>query len=347
MTTALEQRQIYTETRALERFEHILQSESYSKLFFLTDENTHEHCLYPLLREFSSLPDYEVLEVEPGEDSKSPEVLHQLWLALADLGADRHSLLVNVGGGVVTDLGGFLAATYNRGIDLINFPTSLLAMVDASTGGKTGINLEGIKNRIGSFYNPKMVGIYPKFLETLPENQRRSGFAEMLKHGLIASPDHFRKLCAIKPGYEPDSELIAQSIALKDEVVQSDPREQGRRKILNFGHTIGHAIETESHRQGKPLLHGEAVAYGMEYEVALAEKLGVLPAEAAREIKGVVQKHFAVPPLTWDVDQLLQHIEADKKNRHGKLRFALIEDIGRAIYDVEVEPELVKEVLAP
>lgn len=336
MESSLQRGQIYAETRAFTQLEKLLVENDFSRVFFLCDENTHKHCLVPLLQNISTLPPYEILEIEPGESSKDPAVLNHLWEALAAQHADRESLIINVGGGVVTDLGGFMAATYMRGIAFINIPTSLLAMVDAASGSKTGINLGGLKNLVGSFSSPLMVGLWPEFLRTLPFAERRAGYAEMLKHGLIASAPHLENLRAINAEYLPGTQLIEASAAIKEQIVAQDPHEKGLRKILNFGHTIGHALETQSHREGKPLLHGEAVGLGMLAETRLSQKMQLLAKPEAEIVESLLEKHFGALKPQWNPLNALPHLKVDKKNQKGEQRYSLLTSIGTARYNVAV-----------
>mgnify|MGYP000144422043 CR=1 FL=1 len=288
----------------------------------------------------------ESLEVEAGESSKSVEVLNQLWEALSELKADRSSLLVNVGGGVITDLGGFLASTYMRGIDFINFPTSLLAQVDASVGGKTGINLGHSKNRIGLFQEPLFTGIWNFFLESLSQVERLSGFAEMLKHGLVSDKNHWQELCDFSVLSEhPNSALIQKSVEIKSEIVKSDFRELGLRKILNFGHSIGHAYESLSLEKDIPLPHGFAIAHGMMAEAILSSKYLGLPEKDMNEIVFQMQSKFPEIPFDYEADELMDFIKGDKKNIEGKLNFSLLSSMGKAEFNVLVEEEDVINVL--
>ncbi len=320
-----------------EQFDVWLEKKTFSKVFFLVDENTHEHCLPNLLASLSNLEGFEILEVEAGEESKSPEVLVHLYHALTELGADRKSLLVNVGGGVVCDLGGFLAATYMRGISFINFPTSLLAMVDASAGGKTGIDLGPHKNQIGLFARAEQVYVQPQFLETLPKAHVLSGYAEMLKHGLIADKAYFQALVEWAMEAElPTDAQIEQSIAIKAGLVEADFRESGPRKKLNFGHSLGHALEGACLDQQIPLLHGHAVAFGMMGELWLSKtKLG-LDEKEFKQAYAALQTLYGVVSLDLDQQQLLYLLKGDKKNTSGKLQFVLLPALGEAHVDVEV-----------
>ena len=236
-----------------------------NKIFILVDENTLEHCIPTLLLESKGLHNAEIIEIDSGEENKTIDICYQIWKTLADYKADRGSLLINLGGGVISDMGGFIASTYKRGIDFINVPTTLLSQIDASVGGKTGVDFEGLKNIIGVFNEPKSVFIYPNYLQTLDKIEMLSGYAEALKHALIKDVDYWSKL---DPGMLSNSnnweELINTSISIKNDVVLKDPFEKGERKLLNFGHTIGHAVESYSllHDQ-KPMKHGEAIAIGM------------------------------------------------------------------------------------
>lgn len=331
---------------ALEDFQEFLRSGSFTKVFFLVDENTHEHCLIPLLREIEEIGDTEVLEVEAGEESKSPEVLFQLWMALSELGADRHSLLVNVGGGMICDLGGFLAGTYMRGIAVVHFPTSLLSQVDASIGGKTGINLQHLKNKVGLFLEAERVYLLHRFLETLPYPEVRSGYAEMLKHGLIADRAYWEQLISINiTGELPSSQMIRSSIGIKSGVVQQDFRESGLRKILNFGHTLGHALETVALENQSPLLHGEAIALGMVGELLLSSKFGGLEESEAYSAINEIQNRFRDIRPIGDVDRQFEVVRQDKKNRGDSLLFTLLSGLGQAQVDIEVPEQAVREVL--
>ncbi len=319
----------------------------YSSIFFVVDENTHDLCLPYLLQSLGDLPRCEVLEVEAGEETKSPEVLVQLWMVMSELQADRHSLVVNLGGGVITDLGGFLAGTYMRGLPFVNIPTSLLAMVDASNGGKNGINLAHYKNRVGLFQNPETVCVIPDFLETLPEEEVRSGFAEMLKHGLIADAEYWKELIEFDIAEEvPTEEMIRKSIAIKQEVIDKDFREAGPRKVLNFGHTIGHAIESLSLETDNPLLHGEAIALGMIAETHLSQKYAALSDTEAEEVRGVLEEIYHDVSFLAEAEDLLEVIQGDKKNRGDELRFTLITHIGNGVVDVPVSKEDIIEAMS-
>lgn len=314
---------------------------SYSNIFVLTDTHTQTHCLL----HFESKTDfnYTLLTMPAGEENKHINTCVSLWGSLSELGADRKSLLINLGGGVVTDLGGFVACTFKRGIDFINVPTSLLAMVDASVGGKTGIDLGPLKNQVGVIKEPIMVLVDPDFLETLPEREYRSGYAEMLKHGLIQEPGYFDTLSS----YLSPNEIlphIYHSVGVKAKVVSEDPYEHGLRKILNFGHTLGHAIE--SHFLVSPtkkrLLHGEAIAIGMVLEGYLSSELTGLPLQDAERIKNVFGRIYPTIPFDKEtITEIIALLTHDKKNESGKVLFVLLEAIGKPVWNQSTSTELI------
>ncbi|MBP6754576.1 MAG: 3-dehydroquinate synthase, partial [Bacteroidia bacterium] len=236
---------IYFNETSFLYLENLLQPDVYSKIFVLVDENTNEYCLPYFLSNLPTEIEIEIIEIEAGEENKNMYTCIDLWHTLIDLDADRKSILLNLGGGVITDIGGFVASTFKRGIDFINIPTTLLAMVDASVGGKNGVDLGNLKNQIGVINEPKSVVVLSKFLETLPSNQMRSGLAEMLKHGLIYDKLYWDKLKNLNDLNTDDLDvLIKQSIEIKNNIVSQDLKENGIRKALNFGHTLGHAIES-------------------------------------------------------------------------------------------------------
>lgn len=324
----------------LEDLESLLQVKAYSGVVCLVDENTHDHCLPELLQRLDGLGDIEIIEIEAGEDSKSPEVLIQIWHTLSELNLDRHALVVNLGGGVVSDLGGFVASTYLRGVDFINFPTSLLAMVDASIGGKTGINLQDVKNRVGVFAEPERVYIMPDFLKTLPQRELLSGYAEMLKHGLIADADYWDILKDFEIDANADwSQLIMTSVKIKAQIVSSDFRESGLRKALNFGHTVGHAIESASRILPEPLLHGEAVVLGMMVESYLSNLHLGMELQKVDDIITSLQMKYPKLRIQHSNEELMQFIKMDKKNNSGSLNFSLLENVGMIKTDVSVPEE--------
>lgn len=330
-------------TEALLRFSKELQAKDYSSLFLLVDTHTQEFCLPGFVSQ-TGLTQLEVLVMEPGEEHKTLQTCENLWNQLSERGADRNSALINLGGGVVTDLGGFVACAFKRGIDFYNLPTTLLAMVDASVGGKTGIDLGALKNQIGIIEEPKQVLIDAQWLQTLPQEELRSGFAEMLKHGLISNKDYWEQLKSL-PKLEAATlaEFIKPSVAIKKQVVLEDPREKHLRKILNFGHTLGHAIESYylTHPEKKRLLHGEAIAIGMVMEAYLGVSCCSFSNVAAEEIKKTFAQFY--PPVEIDAQDregILELLRHDKKNKAGRVNFVLLKSIGVPEIDVEVPQEL-------
>lgn len=325
-----------------------LEKAKYSKVFIMVDENTHENCLPNFMANISVECDFEIIEIEAGEINKNIQTCTQVWEAMSELDADRKSLMINLGGGVVTDLGGFVASTYKRGIDFLNVPTTLLSMVDASVGGKTGVDLGSLKNQIGVINQPVMVLIISSFLNTLDERQLRSGFAEMLKHGLIKSEVYWKNLKKIT-SYIGIDHLIYKSVVMKNEVVLQDPTEQNLRKILNYGHTLGHAVESyflES-EEHELLLHGEAIAIGMVLEGYLSHKLTGLSEQDLSDIKDTfssIYKKVAFPSS--DIQHILELLKFDKKNSHGNINFVLLTGIGKTVIDVQVPKELFNEAFA-
>ena len=326
---------------ALTQLVEFIERGKYSKFFILTDEITSVHCL-PALEAKLEGKTYDLIEVSAGEESKTIDFCIGVWKMLIDFDADRHSLMVNLGGGVVTDMGGFIASTFKRGIDFVNVPTTLLAQVDASVGGKTGIDLDSIKNIIGTFTQPKAVFISHGFMETLPERQILSGLAEMLKHGLIADAAYWNELKNSDLSL-PSAQLIYRSVAIKNEIVIADPHEKGKRKALNFGHTIGHAIETFSlDNDKKHLTHGEAIAIGMVCEAWLSCKKNGLAESEFREIVDVLMRLYPKYPLQESCYTVLNSLmKKDKKNEGEHINCTLLNKIGEcSINHICLEDEL-------
>ncbi|UTX49440.1 3-dehydroquinate synthase [Chryseobacterium sp. MA9] len=318
-----------------------LHEKSFSKIFILVDENTHEYCLPILLGNMETDLGFEILEIEAGEEMKNIQTANQLWEILTEMQADRKALVINLGGGVITDMGGFVASTYKRGIQFINIPTTLLSMCDASIGGKTGIDLMHYKNMVGTFAFPEQIFIFPKFLETLPFKELRSGFAEMLKHGLIADKNHWNQLIQVrKLEVETVIPHIQTSMKIKQNVVDKDFHEQNIRKTLNFGHTIGHAVESLCLQQGNPILHGEAVAMGMIAEAHLAYLENLISEADANMVIENVQRYYPYLDINdfkdEDITALLLN---DKKNTDSKINFSLLSGIGSCTYDHQCSQE--------
>jgi 3-dehydroquinate synthase len=331
---------IYFGTEAFPKLQEFLQNKAFSQILVLVDENTRRDC-YPLVKKY--LPPHALLQIASGEENKTLATCETIWQFLTEKQFDRWGVVVNLGGGVIGDMGGFCAALYKRGITFANVPTTLLAMVDASIGGKTGIDFLGFKNQLGIFQEPKAVFIQPKFLETLSPRQLKSGYAEMLKHWLIADADAFetqRWIGLLAADWE---KLIPESVAIKSRVVKADPLEKGLRKILNFGHTIGHAVESYFLTQpGRELLHGEAIAVGILYESYLSEQKGLLSNTESGRIETFFASVFEKVKLTpEDIAGILPYLGQDKKNRDSVINCVLLEGIGRAVYD---QPVTVAEV---
>ena len=316
-----------------------IKSTNPSKIFVLVDTNTHDACLPKFLSQVESGDIVvEVMEMPEGEDHKTIDICTGVWEAMSEYYADRKSLIINLGGGVVTDLGGFVASTYMRGIDYINVPTSLLAMVDASVGGKTGVDLGNLKNQIGVISEGSMVLIDTSFLETLPSNQMVSGYAEMLKHGLIYDKSYWNTLINFENlDGSALNEMIYDSVVIKNKIVTEDPTEQGLRKILNFGHTLGHAIESY-------FLHGEAIAIGMLLEAYISTKTAGLSNNEFKEIEEGILKTFSKVEIS-ESDQkiIIDLLQYDKKNSHGKVKFVLLEAIGKPKINCEVNNDILLE----
>lgn len=299
---------------------------TYSKLAILVDENTKRNCLPTFLNNIKT--EAVIIEVSSGESNKNIDSCQLIWNALSQHHFDRNSLLINLGGGVIGDMGGFAASTFKRGIDFIQIPTTLLAMVDASVGGKLGVDFTYLKNQIGLFKNPKAVLINPIFLNSLPKNQLLSGFAEVVKHALIADKGYWKEI-KNTPLEEMNWEsIIHQSVVIKNDIVTKDPLEKGERKKLNFGHTFGHAIESYHLAEGNPILHGEAVALGMIVE----SKLSKLSTEQKEEIILFIKNIFSIPKMP-PQHKLIEWMKNDKKNLKGKLLFSLLHEIGRCDFN--------------
>ncbi len=339
---------VYFNSEVYSELNNYIKTKNPSKIFVLVDTNTHDNCLPQFLERIESSDIIvEVMEMPNGEDHKTIDICMGVWEALSEYNADRQSLLINLGGGVVTDLGGFVASTYMRGISYINIPTTLLAMVDASVGGKTGVDLGALKNQVGVINEGVMVGVDTSFLGTLPQNEMVSGFAEMLKHGLIYDKAYWNTLTHLESLDISDlDQLIYDSVIIKNKVVTEDPREQGLRKVLNFGHTLGHAIESYflEHADKTPLLHGEAIAIGMILEAYLSTKTCDLSTSDFQEITKGILKTFSKVTISKDdqkiIIELLKH---DKKNSHGVVKFVLLEAIGKPKIDCVVSNDLIFE----
>lgn len=318
------------------------------KKFLLVDENSFTHCVSEFIVQTGLANDIEIIEIESGEENKTLEICQHIWQTFLDFNADRKTLLINLGGGVITDLGGFIASTYKRGIDFINVPTTLLAQIDASVGGKVGIDFNHYKNVIGVFNEPKLVVVYPYFLKTLNKRQMLSGYAETLKHGLIVDKAYWKKL---QTGLLSDANnwemLIETSIEIKNTIVKNDFNEKGERKKLNFGHTIGHAIESHSLKHDQlPLLHGEAIAIGMICEAYLSHIRLNLSSTELKEISDTILSYFNPYPINESFfNHYLELMKNDKKNENNTYNFTLLNKIGEAECNHEISAENCIEAL--
>lgn len=339
-----EQAPVFYAGEAYEKLNVFIKKKDPSIIFILVDSNTKECCLPFLLPILETQRSIEVIEMEAGEENKNIDTCSTIWNVLSELEADRKSLLINLGGGVVTDLGGFVASTFKRGISYINIPTTLLSMVDASVGGKTGVDLGNLKNQVGVISQPEMVLIDTQYLKTLSSSEMRSGLAEILKHGLIADKTYWRKATKLQELTEEDlDDLIAESVEIKSTVVKQDPKENSLRKTLNFGHTFGHAIESHflTHPEKKPILHGEAVAAGIIIAAYLSHELTGLSETDLADIKhNILEIYSKVDIEKEDFEKILQLMKYDKKNSHGRINFVLLEEIGKPLIDCEVPADL-------
>ena len=291
----------------------------YSEVAILVDENTRRYCLNKLPKTDNS----KVIEIKSGEKNKNISTCNFIWQELTNHNFDKDSLLINLGGGVIGDMGGLCAATYKRGIDFIQIPTTLLAMTDASIGGKLGVDFLALKNQIGLFANPKSVLIYPDFLESLPLDQLKSGFAEVLKHALISDKNLWNEILNTSFERLNWNEIILLSVEIKNKIVLSDPKEKGERRKLNFGHTFGHAIESFYLKKSTPILHGQAIALGMLIE----SKMSNLSESEKVEITAFILSNFTLP-YNPAKNQLIDFMRNDKKNSDEKINFTLLDGIG-------------------
>jgi 3-dehydroquinate synthase len=321
----------------------LIAANNYSSIFILTDSNTYEFCLPKFIPNIETEVSIEIIEIEAGEEEKDITTCVEIWKVLTELGADRKSLLLNLGGGVVTDLGGFIASTFKRGIDFVNIPTSLLGMVDAAIGGKNGVDLGNLKNQIGVINLPKMLLIDYSFLETLPQNQLKSGLAEMLKHGLIYDAKYWKQFLILET-FESKTirDLIFRSVEIKNTIINEDLTENGIRKTLNFGHTLGHAIESHLLNSKKPLLHGEAIAIGMILESYLSKENNLITNDEYLEIKNFINSQYSTYVFAnTDIENILNLLIHDKKNEYGKVQFVLLEGIGKCKINQTISNELI------
>ncbi|WP_299677750.1 3-dehydroquinate synthase [uncultured Tenacibaculum sp.] len=321
-----------------------LKENTYSSIFILVDDNTIECCYPKFIQRLETNTKIELIQIDPGEVYKNLDTCLSVWNVMTELGADRKSLLITLGGGVITDLGGFVASTFKRGIDFINLPTTLLSMVDASVGGKTGVDLGVLKNQIGVFANPQMVLVDPEYLYTLDPREIRSGTAEIIKYGMTHDIHLFNE---IKDNADLNIiDLIHRSIEIKNEVVTEDPKEKGLRKVLNWGHTIGHAVESyfldSEHKEN--LTHGEAIAIGMVCEAYLSSHILDFPKDKTAEIKDAIIKIYGkIEILPEDISPIMGLLIHDKKNEAGVVKFVLLNDYEDFELSCEASEELIRE----
>ncbi|MCU0438319.1 MAG: 3-dehydroquinate synthase [Raineya sp.] len=323
---------------------HWVSENHYQSLVIICDENTYQFCL-PKLGQL--IEKAIIVNIPAGEQYKNLETCQKIWHTMTHHHLDRKALCINLGGGVVGDMGGFCAATYKRGIDFIQIPTTLLSQVDASVGGKLGVDFEGFKNQIGVFKEPNLVLIDTIFLETLSEREKLSGFAEIIKHCLISDKKMWDKISNTNFENQDIDFLVNHSVAIKSKIVEQDPQEKSIRKLLNYGHTIGHALESYFLGTPKPFLHGEAVAWGMVAENFIAYKLGYLTDKELEEITLFIKQHYSKPYLSSEmIENVINLTFQDKKNEQGKHKFVLLKSIGEAVFDVEVNISEIKSALS-
>jgi len=336
---------IYSGHECLNDFKLFIKNNNYSSIAVLVDENTQIHCL-PLLKNIFS--GAHIIPTKSGERNKSIQSCQKVWKQLSDLHFDRKALVVNVGGGVLCDMGGFIAATYMRGIDFVHIPTTLLSMCDSCIGGKLSVNMDGLKNQIGLFSPPCAIVIYPEFLETLPEKQILSGFAEVIKHALVADKRFFKELLLLTDFKNNLDKTIFHSIKIKTRLVNLDIFETGIRKSLNFGHSIGHAIETYSiiKDNDNPISHGEAIAAGMIAASWISYRRNLLTLNELSQISDYILRFFPKLKINEEIiPVIMENIKKDKKNEYDHILFTLLDGIGQFRVNQEVKREEILQAL--
>lgn len=334
---------------AYKKLDNYIQDSKPSSIFILVDENSEKCCIPVFKKAIDFKNNFDIIRIKSGEEFKNLETCHYVWNELTVKGADRKGLLINLGGGVITDLGGFAASTFKRGMAFINIPTTLLSMVDASVGGKTGIDLGVLKNQIGLFSNPKMVLIDNTYLRTVSARELRSGLAEIIKYGFTFDYKIWEKISTFKDLKINDiTPLIHQSIEIKNNVVIEDPTEKSLRKVLNFGHTLGHAVESYflNAIDKENLTHGEAIAIGMVTELFLSHKIFNFPInEVVFAKEKIIDLYGKVTIHPSEFSEILALLIHDKKNISGKVNFVLLKDFEKFELDVKVAPNLLLEAL--
>lgn len=320
----------------------------HDRLFVLTDTTTKQLC-WPVVQNYAVMKDAIMITIQPTDEAKTLETLATVWTSLQKGGATRHSLMINLGGGMVTDLGGFAASTFKRGMAYINIPTTLLSQIDASVGGKTGINFGGLKNEIGVFNCANSVILSSTFLRTLDTENMLSGYAEMLKHGLLSSKENWAELLTFDittPDYATLQNLVAKSVAIKEQIVKEDPTEKGIRKALNLGHTAGHAIESLALKEGRTILHGYAVAWGLLMELYLSARKCGFPAKEMHQMEAYIKEHYG--KFLYDCkhyETLYNFMSHDKKNQGGNINFTLLGGIGDIRINQTASQDEIEEML--
>lgn len=326
----------------------ILDTISYDNIFILTDEHTINLCL-PLIANIKEIKSASQIVIPSNDSNKTLENLAHIWRHLTENNATRQSLLINLGGGMITDIGGFAAATFKRGIKYINIPTTLLGAVDAAVGGKTGINFEGFKNEIGSFYPAKHVVISSHFFSTLKSNDILSGYAEMIKHSLISNHEEWEELLKLDVNnldYNWLNDAAFRSVSIKEEIVEQDPYEQNIRKALNLGHTIGHAFESLALENESPVLHGYAIAWGLIAELYLSHKICGFPKEKLQQTLKFIHSNYGYMNISCDdYDRLYDIMKHDKKNVSSEINFTLLSDVGIIKINQTADKELIFQAL--
>ena len=330
------------------KLDEIIEDYPKGKIFLATESNVKELCL-PIVQDFIDGNNIYTIEIPANEANKNINSVSIIWEALSKNGADRKSLLINIGGGMLTDLAGFAATTFKRGIDFVNIPTTLLSQVDASVGGKTGMNFNGLKNEIGTFKEPNAVLINTNFLKTIDRENFISGYAEMIKHGLIKSENHYEELKDFDLNtidYKVLQDIIKHSVSVKEYFVSNDPFEKNIRKALNFGHTAGHAFESFAMYQNRPILHGYGVAYGMLVELFLSSKVCEFSSSLLKEISDwLISLYGKFEIETSDYEALYKYMTHDKKNEDGRINFTLISEVGKFKINQNCNRELIFEAL--
>lgn len=316
------------------------------RIAIIVDENTKKHCLPSLLKQLKAKK-VAIIKIESGEENKDIDTVQEIWEQMYQFGLTRKSLTINLGGGVIGDMGGFSASTYMRGMIFLQMPTTLLSMVDASVGGKLGVDFHQMKNFVGVFREPELVWIDTTFLKTLPSAELKSGFGEVIKHALIADADLWKKLIESKK-VKNWKKLVSQNVEIKKAVVTADPLEHGPRKILNYGHTVGHAVESHFLASPTPLLHGYAIGIGMMIENIISVNKGILANKASKKINQFIKSYYKFKTLQVkevDIDTMIGVMKMDKKNSNGEIKMSLIEAPGLCHYNIPVTPSEIRHAI--